>query len=82
MLYDKAGTPLPDVLREAALRVQERAGYRRPSNYFLDPGSNDRLKRAYRIGKTRNGDPYPIFRVGVQHRPGRGYAERQAAKCA
>ncbi len=81
MLYDQSGRPLNEVLQEAALRLRERAGYRRPTNYLLNQNSNDRMKRAYRVEHTRLGDPYPVFRAGVRHRPGRGFAERQAAKC-
>jgi hypothetical protein len=80
MITDTAGTPIADVLRSAALRIAERRGYRRPTNYLLDPNSNDQHKRAYEIGETKQGKPYPIFRAMVLHRPGKGYSERQAAK--
>ena len=82
MIYTKDGTPVADALRSAALRVAERRGYRRPTNYLMDPNSNDQHGRAYGIGQDKLGDVYKIFRAMVLHRPGRGYAERQAAKAA
>jgi hypothetical protein len=73
MLYTKDGTPLPDVLRLAALRVAERRAYRRPTNYVRNVDG----ERVYRVVHDRLGDPIRVFRAVHRHRSGAGYLERQ-----
>ncbi|MGH6796586.1 MAG: hypothetical protein ACREDH_15635 [Methylocella sp.] len=67
---------------EIAANLIERALKSRPRNYLLDRNSNDSMKRAYRILRDKNGDPYRVYREAWRHRPGGGYLERMQQKVA
>jgi hypothetical protein len=80
MIYDKAGTPLNEVLQAAAMQVNERRDIER-SGRPLNLEKNTQGKPAYLVEKDRIGDAYKVFRAArPEHHAGSGFQQNAIRK--